>query len=166
MFASPRELTPPIHALARALEPYDIAAVCGPLIGGALVAHRVALELAVGFSHAERVDPAPGTGLFRARDRLPESLARLLCGKRVALVDDVLSAGSSLRATHDALLRARTLPVVVGALLTFGTRGRDHFVAAGLPVESVAQAPGETWAPADCPMCHAGLPLDDPTMPR
>ena len=108
----------------------------------------------------------PARGCFAPAIGCPNRSRVCSAGKRVALVDDVLSAGSSLRATHDALLRARTLPVVVGALLTFGTRGRDHFVAAGLPVESVAQAPGETWAPADCPMCHAGLPLDDPTMPR
>ncbi len=163
LFAVPRDLAPFIAALAAPIDRHRVEVVCGPLTGGAFVAHRIALDLALDFAWTERCPAAAKPGLFGARYRLPGSLARRLRGRRVALVDDVVSAGSSLRATHAALVRAGALPVVVGALLATGTRGVDHFAALGLPVETVARTASDSWAPEHCPLCLAGLPLEDAT---
>ena len=80
---------------------------------------------------------------------------------RVALVDDVMSAGSALRGTHAGLLGHGAVPVVVGALLVLGSAGADYFAERGLPVEAVARDDYEIWFPGACPLCASGTPLED-----
>ncbi|MBM2843221.1 MAG: phosphoribosyltransferase, partial [Anaerolineales bacterium] len=46
--------------LAARLKPYDVEAVCGPLIEGAFVALMVASELGLTFTYAERLPQDPG----------------------------------------------------------------------------------------------------------
>ena len=76
---------------------------------------------------------------------------------RVAIVDDAVNAGSAVRATAAALSDATV--VVVGALVLL-----SHSVDLGLgvPVEHLATLPTALWPPADCPLCAAGAPLDNP----
>ena len=110
------------------------------------------------FWYTEPVAP-DGHGLFRARYRLPAAFRNRLNRPRVALVDDVMSAGSSLRATH-AEVHGVTDVAAVGTLLQLGAIGADYFKSIGLPVHAVAQQPFEMWAPADCPQCAAGVPIE------
>lgn len=98
LFVAPRELAPLITMLARRLAPYGASAVCGPLLGGAFLAQAVAAALGVDFFFTERVATPPAAGLFTAEYRLPVELQRRMGGHRVAIVDDVISGGSSVRA--------------------------------------------------------------------
>jgi orotate phosphoribosyltransferase len=82
-------------------------------------------------------------------------------GKRVAVVDDVMSAGSSLRATCEELQAHGASVVVAGALLVLGSRGADFFAGRGVAVEAVARDEYQTWEPTGCPLCAAGIPLED-----
>ena len=166
LFADPRRVDPFATALADALRRYDVAAVCGPLLGGAFLAQLVARALGVEFCFAERVMPTGDDGtLYRARYRLPRAFAPRVRGRRIAMVDDVMSAGSSLRAT-DAELRAHGAePVAAGALLVLGTAGADYFAQRGVGVEAVARDDYQLWAPAECPLCAAGVPLEDVATP-
>src|SRR4051812_46064173 len=104
LFADAQRIEPFVRSLADAIRSHDVAAVCGPMVGGAFLAQLLAERLRVIFAHAERI-ASPSDGLFRAEYRVPHSLGALLAGRRVAIVDDVMSAGSSLRATHAALAR-------------------------------------------------------------
>lgn len=52
--------------------------------------------------------------------RLDPARAHIVRGRRVAVVDDVVSTGASLRAALQLLRRAGAEPVVVGAFLTEG----------------------------------------------
>ena len=73
-------------------------AVCGPLLGGALVAHAVATALDVGLYVAAPVAPAFGAkGLYRTRYRVPDAVRDRLEGRTVAVVGDVVNAGSAAR---------------------------------------------------------------------
>ncbi len=54
---------------------------------------------------------------------------------RVAVVDDAISAGSSVRATCMALKAAGAQVVAVGALIILGNVGTSHLEAMRLPVE-------------------------------
>ena len=163
LFVHPRALAPYITALAGRLRPYDVSAVCGPLLGGAFVAQALATDLGVEFYFAEPVpasaDEAPG--LFRAQYRLPDALKASVRGARVALVDDVISAGSSVRATADALIEAGASIAVVGTLFILGSIGVDHFAEVGLPVETLGRGDFAMWPPDACPLCQAGTPLQD-----
>jgi orotate phosphoribosyltransferase len=87
-------------------------------------------------------------------------------GRRMAIVDDVMSAGSALRGTHAELIAHGAEPVVVGALLVLGSAGADFFDQQGVPVASVGREEYPLWDPASCPLCAGAVPLEDPTTPR
>jgi orotate phosphoribosyltransferase len=158
VFAAPARLNPFVAALADTLRSYRLDVVCGSLRGGAFLAQGLAHELGTEFWYTEPVAP-DGHGLFRARYRLPAAFRNRLNRPRVALVDDVMSAGSSLRATH-AEVHGVTNVVAVGTLLQLGAIGAAYFKSIGLPVHAVAQQSFDMWAPADCPQCAAGVPIE------
>jgi orotate phosphoribosyltransferase len=164
LFAQPKHIEPFVDALASALRQHHIEVVCGPLLGGALLAQWVAHVLEAEFAFTEKVNGAQA-GLFTAQYKLPPALARRQRGKRVAMVDDVMSAGSSLRATHAALLEAGAVPVVAGALLVLGDAGTQHFAQLGIRVEAPARESFAMWLPETCPLCAAGVPLEDVASP-
>jgi len=161
LFCEPRRVAPFVAALAAALRPYEADVVCGPLLGGAFLAQLVAQALGAEFSYTERVMPPRPGGLYAARYRLPPALAGRLRGRRVALVDDVMSAGSALRGTWDEVRSHGAVPVAAGALLVLGSTGADFFAGCGVAVEAVARDAYALWRPEDCPLCAQGVPLED-----
>ena len=165
LFAEPHGIQPFVAQLTSALRPYGVAAVCGPLLGGAFLAQLVAHALAVEFCFTKRVTPSQAGGLYQVRYRLPPAFAARLPGKRVAIVDDVMSAGSALRGTYAELQAHGATTVVAGALLVLGTTGAGFFAQQGVAVEAVARDHYDLWLPADCPLCAAALPLEDVAPP-
>ena len=159
LFASPTRIDPFVSVLADMLRPFRVDAVCGPLVGGAFLAQRIAQISRAEFWFTEPVARADGPGLFRARYRLPGAFTGRLPRPRLALVDDVMSAGSSLRASY-AELQAHTEVVAVGALMQLGPIGASYFAELAIPVNAVVQHAFESWAPAECPHCAAGTPLE------
>lgn len=159
LFASPGRVEPFIAVLADVLRPFRVDAVCGPLLGGAFLAQRLAQMLETEFWYTEPAAPAVREGLYRARYRLPRAFANRLSRPRVALVDDVMSAGSSLRATYSEL-HGSTDVVAVGSLLQLGTVGASYFGELRIPVRTVVQQAFEMWSSAECPHCANGVPLE------
>ena len=94
--------------------------------------------------------------------RLPNTLAPLLKGKRVAIVDDAITAGSALRGTFHALVAAGAKPAVAGALIVLGDTARPFLAANGLVLEALATLATPLWAPEVCPLCARREPLDSP----
>ena len=161
LIADPCALQPRIDALAALVAPHRPKAICGPLLGGAFVAHAVALTLGLRFIPTERAaGVVPADGLFAAAYRVPSGLRSSLNGARCAVVDDAISAGSSVRASIAALQEDGASIAVVGALLVLGTRAVDHFAARGVPLVAAHRVAFDSWAPTDCPLCIAGVPLD------
>jgi orotate phosphoribosyltransferase len=163
-FIDQAALDPFVTKLAQALRRHDVEAVCGPLTGGAFLAQLVSRLLGSDFYFTT---PAPANGgePFAARYRLPPGTGHRLLGKRVALVDDVMSAGSSLRATLTEVETHGAIPVVVGALFVLGATGATFFSERGLRIETTGRAAFDSWRPPECPMCAAGVPLEDPYAP-
>jgi len=81
------------------------------------------------------------------------------------MVDDVMSAGSALRGTYAELRAHGAVPLVAGALLVLGSAGAGFFAEQGVAVEAVARDEYELWLPAACPLCAAGVPLEDVASP-
>src|SRR6267143_7157976 len=102
LFADPLRIEPLVDVLTTAIRPYEVAGVCGPLLGGAFLSQLVAHALGVKFSFTERVK-SPNSGLYQARYRLPPAFATRVRDQRLAIVDDVMSAGSALRGTYEEL---------------------------------------------------------------
>jgi orotate phosphoribosyltransferase len=161
LFVEARRVESFVTALVNRIRRYDVAAVCGPLQGGAFLAQLVARALDVEFWFAERVMPSETAVLYQARYLLPAALARRVRDKRAAMVDDVMSAGSALRATFAELRAHGAKPVVAGALLVLGSAADAYFAEQRIAVEAIARGEYELWRPADCPLCAAGLPLEE-----
>ena len=69
----------------------------GPLLVflGLMVAQRLALP----FTYSERFEAGSSADLYPFAYRVPRTLHRYLRGKRVAIVNDVINAGSAVRGT-------------------------------------------------------------------
>jgi orotate phosphoribosyltransferase len=111
------------------------------------------------------VPPPDDGGLYRVRYRLPPALAGRVRGKRIAIVDDVMSAGSALRGTFAELQAHGGTVVAAGALLVLGTAGEAFFAEQGIPVEAFARDDYPLWLPDSCPLCAAGVLLEDVSAP-
>jgi orotate phosphoribosyltransferase len=164
LFVSPATIAPHVAALAEQLRGHAPTAICGPLLGGAFLAQAIATQLAVKFLVVEPAPAAPaaGTALFSARYRLPPGQRPHARGERVAVVDDVISAGSSVRAAIAALTEAGASIAAVGALLVLGDAALEHFAARAVPVEMLGHRPFRLSIPAECAQCRGGVPLDTP----
>src|SRR4029078_5216026 len=126
------------------------------------VAAASAAVLRFFFFYTEAVPRGAGAALFAAGYRLPGEMPRQVAGSRVAVVDDVISAGASVRATIAALEAAGASIIVVGTLLLLGDVGSSHLAERGLPLEALGRRDFAMWEPADCPLCRSGVPLADP----
>jgi orotate phosphoribosyltransferase len=162
LFANPRHIEPLARELAGRLSGYDVEAVVGPLVGGAFLAQMIAAKLEAEFAYAEPQAAAADGRLYSVSYRLPNTLAPLLKGKRVAIVDDAINAGSALRGTFHALAAAGAQPAVVGALIVLSDTARPFLAANGLVLEALMTLATPLWAPEVCPLCARGAPLDSP----
>ena len=163
LFLEPQSLAPRIAALASLIAEHRISAVCGPLLGGAFVAHALALQLGVRFYYAEKVPSENRAGLFQAEYRLSASQRARAASERFAVVDDVIGAGSAVRATVHELSNLGAQVAVVGALLKLGSRAENHLAQLGIPVAALGSREIAMWEPERCPQCQAGVPLKTAT---
>ncbi len=159
---SPAALRPYVAELAARLSSYEPEVVCGPLVDGAFVALLVASEMRRNFVYSARFSSPEDKDnrLFPVDYRLPDALRETVRGKRVAVVNDVISAGSAVRGTYKDLCSLRAKVVVVASLVILG----DEFVrfAAGheLPLVGLLQRPHHIWEPSKCPLCVRGIRLE------
>ena len=154
-----REIRAFAGRLATQLKKYQVDVVCGPLVEGAFVALLVSLELGCQFTYAERFEDTTRQELYPAQYLLPKSLRSAVSGKRVAIVNDVISAGSAVRGTFGDLREIGAEVVVISALLALGdaiaTFANEH----GIALELLERMPHNLWPPAECPLCAAGIAL-------
>ena len=162
MFVSPHEIAPQVASLAELLRPYSISALCGPLLGGAFLAHAVAAQMGIRFYFSEPVPLKTNGGLFTAEYRLPPELRRRVRNERVAVVDDMISAGSSVRATASELNAAGASTLVVGTMVLLGSQATEYFSARSVPLVALAREKFNLWEPAECSLCRTGVRLENP----
>jgi len=148
--------------LARRLASLEIDVVCGPLVEGAFVALMAAPVLGARFVYTERFVDQAAEGLYPVRYRLPPALRAEVKGRRVAIVNDVISAGSAVRGTFQDLVAQGAHVVVLAALAVLGGSAAQLARESGVALESLATLSYRLWAPAECPHCAAGVPLADP----
>ena len=147
--------------LVERLSKLEVDAICGPLVEGALVGLLVALGLGVRFVYSERFAQPANGGLFPAGYRIPTPLRESLRGRRVAIVNDVINAGSAVKGTFADLEACGAVVVGVGALLVLGGAAGAFAADKGVPLYSLAALPNTLWTPSDCPLCALGVPLQD-----
>jgi orotate phosphoribosyltransferase len=148
--------------LAGCLEKHRAEVVCGPLVEGAFVALMVAEVLKLPFTYSERLPRAVDTDLFPFRYRLPGGCRRVVAGRRVAIVNDVINAGSAVRGTLADLYAAGAIPVVVGTLATLGVPASRLAAEHQLALERIVALENEIWTPSGCPLCAQNIPFTEP----
>ena len=160
LFVHPQKTLQFINRLADQLLKYNAQAVCGPLVGGALIAHIVAANLGVEFYFTEPVKTSDSNAMYSVKYRLPGSFENRLRGKSIVIVDDVINAGSAVRATFAELSSHGAHPVAIGSLLMLGTSVQSFFAEQDIPIESIETLPSNLWLPGTCPLCGSKIPLD------
>jgi orotate phosphoribosyltransferase len=161
LFLKPAKLTPFIDELGARLDACRPDGICGPALGGALIAMSIAEQLDTDFFVAERVAVSPGTAqLFTAHYAVADAVRGHLEGRRIAVVDDVVNAGSATRATVADMRDAGAHVVAIGALLVLGDAAERYARAQAIELTAVATLPNRLWEPDDCPMCIAGDRLE------
>lgn len=155
-----QKIQPFAKELAARLVKYEVEAVCGPLVEGAFIALLVSLELGCNFTYAERFTDATREGLFPVQYRLPKSLHAAVRGKRVAIVNDVINAGSAVRGAFSDLQALGAKVAAIGALLALGDAIHNFAAEQNVSLELLEQMPNHLWTPEACPLCAAGVLLE------
>jgi orotate phosphoribosyltransferase len=151
--------------LAAAAAGRDVEIVCGPATGGLIVSQWTAHHLAVPSVFADHgkergYDPrrAVEAGApLRPPFVLGRGYDRMVAGKRVLVVDDVVNTGESLAETTDAVRTAGGEVVAVGALCTRGNADAgavgcdDFFYLLEVEVPS--------WPAKECELCRRRVPI-------
>jgi orotate phosphoribosyltransferase len=156
LFADPQRIAPKVDALASSLRKHKFDAVCGAMVGGAFLGQLLAHALGVAFWFTDR-RVTNGAASYV----LPEAFIDRARDRRVAIVDDVMSAGSAMRGTYNEMEKHGARTAVAAAFLILGSAGIDFFTKKQIPVEWLAHEPFDMWQPLDCRLCAAGVPLEE-----
>jgi orotate phosphoribosyltransferase len=154
LFLRPARLRPLVVELSSRLKPLAPEVICGPMTGGALLASMIAAELELAFVVSERVEHPS------VKYRLSSTARQAACGKRVAVVDDAINAGSAVGATINELEACGAKLVAVAALLALGNRATRIARAHSTSLVFLADLPANLWPAAQCPLCARAMPLE------
>lgn len=131
--------------------------ICGPATGGLIVAQWTAFALDRPAIFTEH-DPTPKKRELRGRFGLHRGYDRLVRGKQVLVVDDVVNTGLSIRQTVDAV-RENGGEVVAAACLV--DRGNVDASSIGAPsYEYLLEYDIPNWRADECPLCKQGVPVN------
>lgn len=155
-----RKIQPYAARLAERLSPYHVEVVCGPLVEGAFMALLVSLVLGCNFVYAEGFANTNREGLYPVEYHLPPALHSAVEGKRVAIVNDVINAGSAVIGAFSDLQALGADVVAIAALLALGDSITAFSAAHHVPLELLQRLPNNLWTPSQCPLCAAGQPLE------
>jgi orotate phosphoribosyltransferase len=135
-----------------------VQVVAGPTIGGVIMAQWVAYHLlhltgepTLSVYAEEQIDHGQRQRVFR------RGYDNLVSGKRVLVVEDVLTTGGSARKVVHAVRECGGMVVGLGALCN-----RGGLTAENLDVPrfvALVELSLESWDESDCPLCQQGIPI-------
>jgi orotate phosphoribosyltransferase len=134
--------------LAEALRASGATTVLSPALGGVVIGHETAKALGVRFFFAER----------RGEEFLLRRGFRLEPGEPVAIVEDVVTTGGSVLAVLRLAAALGARPVAIAALVD-RSEGKARF---SVPFHPASRLPLAAYAPEECPLCRAGVPVEKP----
>lgn len=130
-------------SLAEYFQDDGVDVVIGPAMGAVQMAYEVSRALGCENFFTERGEDGKMT-LRRGFAVEP--------GKKVLVVEDVVTTGGSVREVLDLVLAAGGTVVGVGSIVD-RTAGKIDF---GVPFHAVVSLDVESWEPSECPLCRAG----------
>jgi orotate phosphoribosyltransferase len=135
--------------MADAARPLGADVVCGPALGGIILSQWVGHHLGLPAVYAEKDES--GMVLRRGYDRLVR-------GRRVLVVEDVLNTGGSVEKTIAAVRAAGGEVVGASALCNRGTVTAADL---GAPVlQALLAVRLDSWPAEACPLCRDGVAVN------
>jgi orotate phosphoribosyltransferase len=118
--------------MAEILEPFQLDAVVGPETMGRDLAHAAAQELGIQWAWGEKVTDAEGNEAIGLGDKLRQDFGfdKVFALGRVAVVDDLITTGGSIRKTADLVRQMGGHVVVAGAVALRNAAVRAEHVGA------------------------------------
>jgi orotate phosphoribosyltransferase len=129
------------EALARRFEGESIDVVCGPALGGIVMAYEMARQLDAKAIFTER---QAGMMMMRRGFEVDP-------GENVLVVEDVVTTGTSAREALDILRGERANVLAVAAFVD-----RGGGASLGVPFEGLVTMDPPAWDPERCVLCEAG----------
>lgn len=133
----------------------EAEAVVSPAVGGVALSQWVAFHLSdlldreIPAVFVEKDEKNPGEFKFS------EGCGDFITGKRVLLVDDVLTTGGSIEAARRAIVKAGGTVIAVSVLWQ-----RCENIELDVPFYALIHKVFPTWAPEECPLCAKGVPFN------
>lgn len=157
IFRDPLATSELCRAIADRFIDADIDVVAGPLPGGAFMSQWVAYRMM-----QEKNAPARKIeAVFTEKDPdgstmvLKRGYAERMPGKRVLIVDDILTTGGTLAKVIGAVRKASGTIVASAVLYNRGALSQEDIPGSPL-LYSLIEDCQESWSPDDCPLCRAG----------
>ncbi|MBI2450607.1 MAG: orotate phosphoribosyltransferase [Candidatus Nealsonbacteria bacterium] len=132
----------------------NIECVVGPSLGGIILSQFTAYHLSSMFSKNV-------LSLFTEKDAagkqvLKRGYQKLIAGKRVLIVDDILTTGESIKQVAQAVEQAGGIIVAVAVICN-----REDVTSAklGYPLFCLWRTNIESWPAKECPLCQRGIPI-------
>jgi orotate phosphoribosyltransferase len=132
---------------ARFPEGFDV--VAAPAVGAIVLGFATALAGNARFIFSERVD---GAMSFRRGFEVG-------AGERVLVVEDVVTTGGSAAEVVELVSRTGGTVTGIGALVDRVDPSRQPL---GASLRALMRVEAKSWPAESCPLCAAGVPLDDP----
>jgi len=127
----------------------DIQLVAGPTTAGIILAFEVARQMGVRAIYAEKAENK--TFAFKRG-------AAINPGDRVLVVDDVFTTGGSVKEVLAAVRERKGIVAGIGVLVDRSEQKYDF----GAPFYGCVRAEAISYAPDNCPLCAAKIPLVKP----
>ncbi len=144
-------LSLPFHATTHRPE-----VVIGAVVGGVILSQWVSYHLGASVLsvYAEKDLANPQRLLIK------RGFDELIRGKKVLLVEDIVTTGGTLKKLSVAVRECQGEIVGVSALCHRGDKNLSTLLSLSVPCHVEAELPLESWEKDSCPLCAAGVPIN------
>jgi len=143
----------------------DFDVVIAPAVAGIILGQNIAYNVSLETNKKIR---------FAYADKHPTNISRtirrgyqdILKGKRVLLVDDIVSTGNTLIQMAEAVINLGGIPIGAvaicdrGKVRTIKYKRADDAILSELIIEPLVELDLQTFDQNNCPLCKSGRPLD------
>lgn len=145
LLSRPSICTQICHQMAESFRDSGAVTVVGPTTGGIIIAYDIARYLGIEAIYAESDE---GVRIFKRGFALDK-------GRKILIVDDILTTGRSLFEVIDLVKSYQAEIVGIGVMLD-RSNGRVGF---DYPFKPLATVQADSWEPENCPICLRGEEL-------
>lgn len=124
--------------------------ITGPAVSGSVWASLLAYKLSIPFAYCEKSESYM---IYR------RGFDHLLWNKKVIIIEDIITTGSSIQKTIDAIKRCNGNSILVFAIWN---RDPNKKKIDDVPIKSLINEKVKSYSPEECPLCKKNIPLENP----